>query len=70
MEVPSLQAQLDPKSPWSMTNKDGGLSEKLYIAGQALFEAKSFTQPLSKDTIWQSIDAKYIREYLQTDCQK
>ncbi len=53
-----------------MTNKDGGLSEKLYIAGQALFEAKSFTQPLSKDTIWQSIDAKYIREYLQTDCQK
>lgn len=68
--IPSIKSQLEPNSPWSMTNKDGGLTEKLYVAGQALFEAKAFAQPLQKDTIWQSIDAKYIKEYLETDCKK
>ena len=67
--IPTIESQLDPKSPWSLTNKDGGLAEKLYVAGQALFEAKAFTKPLSKEQITQSVDPKYIKQFLDTDCK-
>lgn len=70
LAVPSIEAQVDPKSPWSMTNKDGGLAQKLFVAGEALYETKTFTRPLTKDQIWESIDARYIREYLKTDCKQ
>ena len=67
--IPTIKSQLDPKSPWSLTNKDGGLSEKLFVAGQALYEAGDFKKPLSKETIWKSIDSKYIKQYLDSDCK-
>jgi NitT/TauT family transport system substrate-binding protein len=70
LEIPSIKSQIEPNTPWSLVSRDAGLSEKLYEAGQALYETKAFTQPLAKDTIWQSIDARYIREYLDTDCKK
>ena len=70
LEIPPVEAQVDAKSPWSLTNKDGGLAQKLFVAGEALFETKAFSQPLTKDQIWQSIDARYIKEYLATDCRK
>lgn len=70
LEIPTIKSQLEPNSPWSLANKDAGLSEKLYVAGQALYETKAFAQPLQKDTIWQSIDARHIKDYLETDCKK
>jgi NitT/TauT family transport system substrate-binding protein len=70
LEIPTLKAQIEANTPWSLVSRDGGLSEKLFEAGQALYETKAFTQPLTKDTIWKSIDARYIREYLDTDCKK
>lgn len=69
LEVPPIEAQVDPKSPWSLTNKDGGLAQKLFTAGEALYETKAFAQPLTKDQIWNSIDSRYIKEYLATDCK-
>ena len=67
--IPTLKSQLDPKAPWSLTNKDGGLSEKLFVAGQALYEAGDFAKPLTKETVWHSIDSKYIKQYLDSDCK-
>ncbi len=67
--IPSIKSQLDPASPWSLTNENGGLSKKLMIASTALYEAKSFSQPLTKETVWHSIDASYIKQYLESDCK-
>lgn len=67
--IPSIESQLDPNSPWSLSNKDGGLAEKLYVASEALYEAGAFRTPIPKALIQQSVDAKYIKEYLETDCK-
>ena len=67
--IPSIKSQLQPNAPWSLTNETGGLTQKLKMAADALYETKSFSQPLSRDTIWQSIDAKHIKQYLATDCK-
>ena len=69
LAIPSIKSQLDPDSTWSLTNENGGLSKKLMIASEALYEAKSFAQPLTKETIWHSIDASYVKQYLETDCK-
>jgi NitT/TauT family transport system substrate-binding protein len=69
LAVPSIQSQLEPGSAWSLTNEDGGLAEKLRVAAEVMVATKSFSQPLAKETIWRSIDAKYLRQYLQTDCK-
>ncbi|MBJ7310524.1 ABC transporter substrate-binding protein [Rugamonas sp. CCM 8940] len=69
LAVPSIPSQLAAGSAWSLTNEDGGLAEKLRVAAEVMFETKSFSQPLSKETIWRSIDAKHVRQYLQTDCK-
>ena len=66
--IPSIKSQIDPSSSWSLTNENGGLSKKLMMASEALYEAKSFAQPLTKETIWQSIDARYVKQYLATRC--
>jgi NitT/TauT family transport system substrate-binding protein len=66
--IPTIESQLDPKSAWSLANKDGGLAEKLFVAGEALYEAKAFTKPLTKEQIAQSVDPSHIRRYLDTDC--
>lgn len=68
--IPSIESQLEPNSPWSLANKDGGLAEKLFVAGQALHEAKAFTKPLPKDLIQKSVDPKYIKEFVETDCKE
>lgn len=68
--IPTIESQLDPNSPWSLTNKDGGLAEKLFVAGQALYETKTFTKPLSKELIQKSVDPKYIKEFVDTDCKE
>lgn len=66
--IPSIASQLEPNSPWSLSNKNGGLAEKLKVAADALYEAKAFAQPLSKDVITNSVEPKYIQDYLKTDC--
>ena len=67
--LPSLASQLDPHSQWSLTNANNGLSKKLLIAADALYEAKSFSEPLSKAEIAQAVDARYVKQYLETNCQ-
>lgn len=69
LAIPTIESQLDPASPWSLTNRDGGLIEKLFVAGQALYEAKAFTKQLTKDQIAQSVDASHIKRFLETDCR-
>jgi NitT/TauT family transport system substrate-binding protein len=66
--IPSIKSQLDANSPWSMTNKNGGLTEKLFVAGQALYEAKAFDKQLTKAQIAASVDPQYIKQFLDTDC--
>ncbi|HVZ45962.1 MAG TPA: ABC transporter substrate-binding protein [Ramlibacter sp.] len=67
--IPSIESQLEPNSPWTLSNKNAGLTEKLYVAGQALLEAKAITTPISRETIAESVDDRYIREFLKTDCK-
>jgi NitT/TauT family transport system substrate-binding protein len=67
--IPTIESQLDPKSQWSLNNRDGGLTEKLFVAGQALYEAKAFVKPLTRDQIAGSVDPSYIKQFLDTDCK-
>jgi NitT/TauT family transport system substrate-binding protein len=63
--MPSLEQQLDPNSPYSMTSKDGGLAKKLYIASQMLHEAGSIPAPLSWQAIQEAIDPSYLRRFVE-----
>lgn len=68
--IPSIESQLQPNSPWTLSNKSAGLTEKLFTAGEALLEAKAITQPISRTTIADSVDDSHIRKYLQdNDCK-
>lgn len=67
--IPSIESQLEPNSPWTLSNKNAGLTEKLFLAGEALYEAKAITMPIPRATIADSVDDRYIREYLETDCK-
>ena len=61
LTVPTFKQQLGPASSWTMTNENAALSEKLLVAGRTMFEAKSFTQPIARDTIWKTIDSQYVQ---------
>ena len=37
--IPSIESQLEANSPWTLSNKSAGLTEKLFTAGEALLEA-------------------------------
>jgi NitT/TauT family transport system substrate-binding protein len=67
--IPTIESQVEPNSPWTLSNKNAGLTEKLYTAGQALLEAKAITTPISRETIAESVDDRYIRDFLKTDCK-
>lgn len=64
LAIPSLESQLDPDGQWSLTAEKGGLAEKLFVAAEALREAKVFTKPLSLNDIKKTIDPKYVRQYI------
>lgn len=66
----TMAAHLDPKSPFSMTNTKSGLTEKLYVAGESLYEAKAFAKPISRETIAATMEPKYVQEYVETNCNK
>ena len=67
--IPSIESQLDPKSDYSLTNKDGGLAQKLYVAGEALYEAKAFAKQLTKQQVTDSIDSSHVKRFLESDCR-
>ncbi|HMN78879.1 MAG TPA: ABC transporter substrate-binding protein [Burkholderiaceae bacterium] len=67
--IPSIESQVEARSPWSLTDPDGGLAEKLYVAGQALYEAKAFDKPITRQQIQQSVDGSHIKRFLETDCR-
>lgn len=62
---PSLQQQMDPASPYSMTAKSGGLAKKLRIASEMLFETGTIPAALSYEAINAAIEPAYIRQYLE-----
>ena len=64
--IPSFAAQLDPKSPYSMTAADGGLTEKLYLAIDALHAMKAIPEKIPMSVIQEAVDPTYLREYLKT----
>lgn len=67
--IPSIESQLDPNGPWSLSNKSGGLTEKLAIAADALLEAKAISQPVARASIAEAVDDRYIREFIEKDCK-
>lgn len=67
--IPSIESQIQPDSPWSLANKNAGLTEKLAVAGDALYEAKAIPKPIAHSVIAASVDDRYVREYLDKDCK-
>ena len=63
--VPSFAQQVDPKSPYSLTSKDGGLAEKLHIATDALHAMKAIPDEIPLNAIQDTMDPTYLREYLK-----
>lgn len=67
--IPSIESQLQANSPWTLSNKSAGLTEKLFTAGEALLEAKAIAQAIPRATIAEAVDDSHIRKYLQSnDC--
>ncbi|HMN78893.1 MAG TPA: ABC transporter substrate-binding protein [Burkholderiaceae bacterium] len=62
---PTFAQQLDPASPYSMVNRDGGLVKKLLIATQVLAEAGTIPAALTVDEIVQALDTSYLRRYVE-----
>ena len=63
--IPSFAQQLDPKSPYSMTTKEGGLAEKLYVAIEALHAMKAIPEKIPLSIIQEAVDPTYLREYMK-----
>ena len=64
--IPSFAQQVDPKSPYSMTAKDGGLAEKLNLAIEALHAMKAIPERIPFSVIQDAVDPTYLRDYLKT----
>lgn len=63
--IPSFETQADPKSPYSMTNKDGGLAAKLQLASEVLHATKAINELIPMAKIQAAIDPTYIQQYLK-----
>ena len=63
--IPSFALQVDPKSPYSMTSKDG-LAAKLNLAIEALYAMKAISEPIPLAVIQESVDPTYLREYMKS----
>lgn len=61
--IPTLEQQVDPKSPYSMTGP--GLATKFKVASEALASGGSIPAALSDKVIADAIDASYIQRYLK-----
>lgn len=69
LEIPSIASLLEPKAAWSLTNETGGLTKKLLLAGDALYQTRALAKPLSAQMVWDSVDAQPVREFLTTGCR-
>ena len=63
--IPTLEQQVDPKSPYSMTATGAGLAAKLQVASEALAAAGSIPAPLSAKVIADAIDPSHIQRFLK-----
>lgn len=61
LKRPTFAQQLDPNSPYSLTSKNGGLAQKLYLAGQALLATKSIPEAVPMSDIQAAIDPSYLK---------
>jgi len=63
--IPTLEQQVDPKSPYSMTASRAGLARKLKNASEALATAGSIPAPLTDKAIEDAIDPTHIQRFLK-----
>ena len=63
---PTYAQQLDASSPYSMTNKAGGLAKVLQVSMQAFFETKTIPQPLSQAAIEEAIEPSALKAYVES----
>lgn len=63
LKRPTFAQQLSPSSPYSMTSRNGGLAEKLYLAGEALYATKSIPATVPMSEIQAAIDPSYLQAY-------
>lgn len=64
--LPSLEQQLDPDSPWSLVNPNGGLALQALIASQMLYELGTIPAPLKPEVITTAIDPAPMRKFLSS----
>jgi NitT/TauT family transport system substrate-binding protein len=60
---PTIQQQLDPASPYTMTAKDKGLAAQYQLATQVLYETKSIPAPVPISVIQDSIDPEPLKQF-------
>jgi NitT/TauT family transport system substrate-binding protein len=63
--IPSFSAQVDPKSPYSMTSKEG-LAAKLILAIDALHAMKAIPNRIPDQMVQDAVEPAYLIEYLKT----
>jgi len=64
--VPTFAQQLDPNSPFSMSRKDAGLSDKLFRSSEILARVKAIPKPVPLETIQEAVDPTYLRAYMDS----
>ena len=63
---PTFAQQMDPASPYSIVNKDGGVIKKLQVATQMLADSGSIPAPLTAEAIASAIDSSYVKQYVDS----
>lgn len=63
---PTFAQQLDPNSPYSMVNPNGGLAKKLQIATQMLADGGTIPAPLSIEEIMNAFDTSHIKRFVES----
>lgn len=61
--IPTFAAQLDPASPFSFTNKTGGLAATLALATEALQAVHAVPAAIPLSTLLEAIDPTYLQAY-------
>jgi len=64
--LPSFEQQLDPNSPWSLVNPNGGLAAQALLASQMLYELGTIPAPLKPETVTAAIDPAPMRKFLSS----
>jgi len=65
--IPTFAQQVDPDSPFSLTNKNSGLAKKLLIASEAFAVGGTIPAPLTKATVEAAIDPSFLQRYVKGD---